>query len=91
LTQFQTIADSLLVSSKKRSSSSATLSDENDLAKYRVDRFMSDKTININATLALAPNHNAAAETLKLAAERRMQAELLTFGNGFGHPKTGTT
>jgi hypothetical protein len=52
---------------------------------------MSDKITNINATLALKPNHNAAAEALKLAAEKRAAEELLTFDDTFDQSTTGTT
>lgn len=45
----------------------------------------------INATLALRPNHNVAAEALELAAEKRMEAELLVFDDTFNQPTTGTT
>lgn len=61
------------------------------MADYRVELFMSDTTTNINATLALALNHNVTAETLTLAAEKRAQAELIAFNDAFDHPTTETT
>jgi hypothetical protein len=76
---------------KKRSSFSATSFDDNALAKYRVELFMSDTITNINATLGLIPNFNVAAKALELAAQKRIEAELLAFDNAFDHPTTGTT
>jgi hypothetical protein len=76
---------------KKGSLSSTTLLDDNALAKYRVELFMSDTITNINATLALIPNCNVAAKALELAAQKRIEAELLAFNNAFDHPTTGTT
>jgi hypothetical protein len=87
----QTIADTLLVSSKKHSSSSTTSSDNKALEEYRVGYFLSDPTGPINATLAFQANGNATAEDIKLAAERRMAAELLAFDNVFGQSTAGTT
>jgi hypothetical protein len=52
---------------------------------------MLDAKTPINATLALQANRNAAADAMKLAAERRMQAELLAFNDAFDHPTTRTT
>ena len=52
---------------------------------------MSDTITNINATLALIPNCNVDAEAIELAAQKRIEAELLTFDNAFDHPTTGTT
>jgi hypothetical protein len=80
----------LFISSKKSSSSSTTSSNDNALAEYRVELFMSDKTTTINATLALHPNHDITAEALELAAERRMEAELLVFDNAFDQATTRT-
>ena len=53
--------------------------------------FLSDPTGPINATLAFQANGNATAEDIKLAAERRMAAELLAFDNVFGQSTAGTT
>jgi hypothetical protein len=75
---------------KKRSSSIASF-DGKTLAKYQVERFMSDKMTNINATLALKPNRDGAIEALELAAEKRIEAELLAFDNAFDYSTTGTT
>jgi hypothetical protein len=88
--QFQTKADNLLISSKKSSSSSTTSPNDNALAEYRVELFMSNRTTTINATLALQPNHDITAESLELAAEKRMEAELLAFDNAFDQATTGT-
>jgi hypothetical protein len=52
---------------------------------------MSDKITNISATLALQANGNASAEVLELAAEERMQAELLAFDNAFDQSIAGNT
>jgi hypothetical protein len=87
---FQKIADSLNSSLKKCSRSSLTSTDDHALANYRVELFMSDKTVNINTTLALALNYNVAAETLTLAAEKRIQAELIAFDDAFDHSTTET-
>lgn len=52
---------------------------------------MLDAKTPINATLALQANHNATADAIKLAAERRMQAELLAFDDAFDYPTGETT
>lgn len=88
---FQTIADTLLVSSKKRSSSSTSSSDHKALAEYRVENFLTDTAVPINATLALQVNGTAAAEGIELAAKKRMAAELLAFDNAFDQSTAGTT
>jgi hypothetical protein len=44
---------------------------------------MLNKTTNINATLAIQPNRNVNAEAIKLAAEKRIEAELLAFNGAF--------
>jgi hypothetical protein len=78
-------------SSSNSPSSSTTWSNDNALAEYRVEIFMLDTKDPINATLALRPNHNVAAEALELAAEKRMEAELLVFDDTFNQSTTRTT
>ena len=84
------MANSLLISSKKRSSSTNS-SDDNALAEYRIEVFMSDVKIPTNATLVLKPNHNVTASAIKLAAEKRIAAELLAFDNAFDQSTIRTT
>jgi hypothetical protein len=49
---------------------------------------MLNKTANINATLAIQPNRNVNAEAIILAAEKRMEAELLAFDDAFNKSTT---
>jgi hypothetical protein len=85
------MADNLLISSKKRSSSSTNSSDDNALAEYRIEVFMSDVKTPANATLVLKSNRNVTASAIKLAAEKRIAAELLAFDNAFDQSTTRTT